>query len=131
MTWAKFKVQSSISRKTVYENFWIFLPLQKETIPNVYHNIICFCICSWILDEDTGNLIAYQLRRQDEGMYRCIAENAAGRIQAESYLDVVIRPKVQELFNKTFPINHPEGRIVCKASGDPLPDIIWRKWSRK
>jgi len=84
----------------------------------------------WILDEDTGNLIAYQLRRQDEGMYRCIAENAAGRIQAESYLDVVIRPKVQELFNKTFPINHPEGRIVCKASGDPLPDIIWRKWSR-
>ena len=85
----------------------------------------------WVLNEDSGNLIAYQLRRQDEGMYRCIAENAAGRIEAESFLDVVIRPKVQELFNKTFPINHPEGRIVCKASGDPLPDIIWRKWSRK
>ena len=91
----------------------------------------CFPYYRWVLNEDTGNLIAYQLRRQDEGMYRCIAENAAGRIEAESYLDVVIRPKVQELFNKTFPINHPEGRIVCKASGDPLPDIIWRKWSRK
>ena len=85
----------------------------------------------WILEENTGHLIAYQLRRQDEGLYTCIAENAAGRVEAQSYLDVVIRPKVQELFNKTFAINHPEARIVCKASGDPLPDIIWRKWSRK
>jgi len=84
----------------------------------------------WILEENTGHLIAYQLRRQDEGLYTCIAENAAGRIEAQSNLDVIIRPKVQELFNKTYPINHPEGRIVCKASGDPLPDIIWRKWSR-
>jgi len=85
----------------------------------------------WILEENTGHLIAYQLRRQDEGLYTCIAENAAGRIEAQSNLDVIIRPKVQELFNKTYPINHPEGRIVCKASGDPLPDIIWRKWSKK
>lgn len=84
----------------------------------------------WILEENTGHLIAYQLRREDEGQYTCIAENAAGRIEAQSYLDVVIRPKVQELYNKTLPINHPEGRLVCKASGDPLPDIIWRKWSR-
>ena len=76
-------------------------------------------------------MIAYQLRREDEGQYTCIAENAAGRIQAQSHLDVVIRPKVQEFHNKTLLINHPEGRLVCKASGDPLPDIIWRKWSRK
>ena len=76
-------------------------------------------------------MIAYQLRREDEGQYTCIAENAAGRIQAQSQVDVVIRPKVQELYNKTLPINHPEGRLVCKASGDLLPDIIWRKWSRK
>ena len=83
------------------------------------------------MEENTGHLIAYQLRRQDEGLYTCIAENAAGRIEAQSNLDVIIRPKVQELFNKTYGINHPEGKIVCKASGDPLPDIIWRKWSRK
>lgn len=84
----------------------------------------------WILEENTGHLIAYQLKREDEGEYTCIAENNAGRIEAHTQLDVVIRPKVQELYNKTFPLNQPEGRIVCKASGDPLPDIIWRKWSR-
>jgi len=83
------------------------------------------------MEEDTGHLIAYQLKRQDEGRYTCIAENAAGRIESETELDVVIRPKVQELFNKTFVTGQPTGTIVCKASGDPLPKIIWRRWSRK
>ena len=93
--------------------------------------IICLIFSRWILEENTGHLIAYQLRRENEGMYTCIAENAAGRIEAQSYLDVVIRPKVQELYNKTFALNRPDGRLVCKASGDPLPEIIWRKWSQK
>ena len=44
---------------------------------------------SWKLKEDSGQLIAYQLKRQDEGRYTCIAENAAGRIEAETELDVI------------------------------------------
>ena len=48
-----------------------------------------------------------------------------------SFQDVIIKPRVQELYNKTFPVNKPDGKIVCKASGDPVPEIIWRKWSRK
>ncbi len=83
------------------------------------------------MEENTGHLTAYHLKREDEGTYTCIAENNAGRIEAQTELDVVIRPRVQELYNKTFPIGRPEGRIVCKASGDPIPDIIWRKWSKK
>jgi len=76
-------------------------------------------------------LIAYRLKKEDEGKYTCIAENNAGRIETETFLDVIIKPRVQELYNKTFPVNKPEGKIVCKASGDPVPDIIWRKWSKK
>ena len=76
-------------------------------------------------------MIAYQLKREDEGRYTCIAENAAGRIESETALNVVIRPKVQELFNKTFVAGQSQGTIVCKASGDPLPEIVWRRWSRK
>ena len=83
------------------------------------------------MELDTGHLIAYQLKREDEGRYTCIAENAAGRIESETELDVVIRPKVQELFNKTFVVDQALGIIACKASGDPLPEIIWRRWSRK
>lgn len=76
-------------------------------------------------------MIAYTLKREDAGEYTCIAENPAGRIEASTYLNVIIKPKVQELFNKTMAVGQAEGRLVCKASGDPMPEIIWRKWSSK
>jgi hypothetical protein len=46
-------------------------------------------------------------------------------------LNVIIRPRIQELFNKTYPVGRQGAEITCKASGDPMPRIIWRKWSRK
>ena len=84
----------------------------------------------WTLHRDTGHLVAYQLHREDTGEYTCIAENPAGRLEAKTRLDVVIRRKVQELYNKTLAAGQAEGRLVCKASGEPLPEIVWRKWSR-
>ena len=76
-------------------------------------------------------MIGYNLKREDRGEYTCIAENPAGRIESKTELKVIIRPKVQELFNKTMAVGQSEGRIICKASGDPMPEIIWRKWSQK
>ena len=73
----------------------------------------------------------FKLDRQDAGEYTCIAENKAGRIQSSAVLSVIIKPHIQELFNKTFPIGLEKASLTCKASGDPLPKIIWRKWSRK
>ncbi|XP_059086244.1 fasciclin-2-like isoform X2 [Tigriopus californicus] len=84
----------------------------------------------WTLEKDTGHLIAHHLKREDEGEYTCIAENPAGRIEAKAMLDVVIKPKIQELYNKTLSVGTNRGSIICKASGDPLPEIIWRKWSQ-
>jgi len=84
----------------------------------------------WKLDETTGTLTAFQLERKDEGEYTCIAENNAGRLEAAAYLKVIVRPRVQELINQTFPVGREEARLTCLASGDPLPKIVWRKWSR-
>ena len=88
-------------------------------------------VLGWKIDETTGTLTAFHLRREDAGTYTCIAENQAGRIQADAQLSVIIRPKVQELFNKTFPVGMRDARLTCRASGDPMPDIIWRKWSNR
>ena len=85
----------------------------------------------WKLDQATGTLTVSKLDRQDAGEYTCIAENKAGRIQSSAVLSVIIKPHIQELFNKTFPIGLEKASLTCKASGDPLPKIIWRKWSRK
>lgn len=85
----------------------------------------------WTVIKDTGHLTAHYLKREDAGRYTCIAENPAGRIESSAELSVIIKPKVQELYNKTMAVGTPEGRLVCKASGDPMPEIIWRKWSQK
>ena len=44
---------------------------------------------------------------------------------------VIVRPRVQELFNHTYPVGREAATLTCLASGDPLPKIVWRKWSRK
>ena len=59
------------------------------------------------------------------------AENNAGMIEATARLSVIIKPKVQELENVTSSVGAEMTRLSCSASGDPLPNIIWRKWSRK
>jgi len=84
----------------------------------------------WKLDETSGTLTAFQLERKDEGEYTCIAENNAGRLQSQAYLKVIVRPRVQELFNHTYPVGREAATLTCLASGDPLPKIVWRKWSR-
>ena len=85
---------------------------------------------TWVLDQISGTLTAFKLERQDAGEYTCIAENSAGRIEAPARLDVIIKPHVQELYNKTIGIGAENVTLTCKASGDPLPKIVWRKWSR-
>jgi len=84
----------------------------------------------WKLDETTGTLTAFQLERKDEGEYTCIAENNAGRLEAQAYLKVIVRPRVQELINQTYPVGREGAKLSCLASGDPLPKIVWKKWSR-
>jgi hypothetical protein len=60
-----------------------------------------------------------------------MAEHNAEGLEASAQLNVIIKPKVQELHNQTLPIGQEKGVRTCKASGDPFPKIIWRKWSRK
>ena len=92
---------------------------------------IYFHFLGWKLDETTGTLTAFKLERWDAGEYTCIAENNAGRMESSAVLSVVIKPHVQELYNHTYPVDKERATITCKASGDPLPKLIWRKWSRK
>lgn len=83
------------------------------------------------VDEETGTMTMFTVTRRDVGKYTCRAENNAGMIETTASLSVIIKPKVQELENVTTSVGTELVRLTCKASGDPLPKIIWRKWSRK
>ncbi len=41
------------------------------------------------------------------------------------------RPRVQELYNATYKVGDERAELRCIASGHPLPNIVWRKWSKK
>jgi hypothetical protein len=49
-------------------------------------NVFVCLFDSWTIEKDTGHLIAYHLKKEDEGKYVCIAENNAGRIETETFL---------------------------------------------
>ena len=83
------------------------------------------------VDEISGTMTLFSVERRDGGEYTCRAENNAGIIEATASLAVIVKPKVQELENKTSSVGSDRVSLTCKASGDPLPKIIWRKWSRK
>ena len=82
------------------------------------------------MDENTGTMTLFNAERKDAGDYSCIAENNAGRLEASASLSVIIKPKVQQLENVTSWVGQEVTGLTCLASGDPLPKIIWRKWSR-
>ena len=63
-------------------------------------------------------------------MFKCLAENNAGSIEASVTLVVILKPIVEELDNKTFPTGG-KATLTCKVSGDPLPSITWKKRSNK
>ena len=79
----------------------------------------------------TGSLTVFNVERKDAGEYTCISENNAGRLEASAQLSVIIKPKVQQLENVTTSVGREVTAINCLASGDPLPKIVWRKWSSK
>ena len=107
--------------------------LQKEATfkNNKIQQFINNFISGSKVDEQTGTFILFTLDRRDVGDYTCRAENNAGMIEATARLSVIIKPKVQMLENVTTSVGESRTSITCQASGEPLPRIIWRKWSRK
>lgn len=64
----------------------------------------------------------------DDGMYKCVAENTADRVETEVRINVLVKPQIYELLNVTASVAN-ETRIICKAKGRPPPRVTFRKRS--
>ncbi|XP_041981204.1 fasciclin-2 isoform X2 [Aricia agestis] len=80
------------------------------------------------VNEITGLLTFDRVEAGDYGKYICSAVNQAGHNETEIEVEVLVKPKIFELFNVTAAEN-TEGRLECKASGRPAPRISFRKLS--
>lgn len=78
----------------------------------------------------TGLLIINRVELNDNSLYKCIAENPAGRTESKVKINVLQKPKIYELLNVTAPIRN-ETRITCKAEGRPAPAVLFKKVSTK
>lgn len=78
------------------------------------------------VNEITGLLTFDRVEAGDYGKYICNAVNQAGQNETEIEVEVLVKPKIFELFNTTTP-EQQEGRLECKASGRPAPRISFRR----
>lgn len=62
----------------------------------------------------------------DEGQYSIVAENVAGKVQADAKVTVCTKPKVDKFADVAVNIGET-ARIQCLYSGQPHPTISWFK----
>jgi len=80
----------------------------------------------YFVDDRSGELTILNLRPEQAGTYRCTATNAAGSVTSEAHLQVLTKPKLEQLLNITVH-EGSNAELRCVFSGDPLPSIIFQK----
>lgn len=78
----------------------------------------------------TGDLIMNRVEFNDDGLYKCRAENSVGFAETTVQINVLVRPRIFEFINVTSPIKS-QTEIICKAHGRPSPKITFRKLSNR
>ncbi|KAK3087485.1 hypothetical protein FSP39_006555 [Pinctada imbricata] len=82
---------------------------------------------SYVQISDAGELTILGTQEQDEGDYRCVAENKAGSDSVDVRLTVGAEPRIQ---NGPFDISADISTNVslqCEATGKPPPKFYWTK----
>jgi neural cell adhesion molecule len=75
-----------------------------------------------------GQMSITRVEEYDNGVYTCIARNSAGFVEKRMDLNVIVKPKIYELWNVTVPIGADYTNLTCKAKGRPPPTITFRRW---
>lgn len=80
------------------------------------------------VNERTGVLTITRVSREDNGPIKCAASNAAGIVEKEVNLVVVVKPQVVDIKNISVQTGR-EAKLECRATGNPLPTVTFWKLS--
>ncbi|XP_034230309.1 fasciclin-2 isoform X2 [Thrips palmi] len=78
----------------------------------------------------TGDMIISGVRPEDSGDYKCVASNKASTVEKTVLVNVLVKPRISDFRNLSVPIN-TEVRMECRASGNPLPTITFKKLNQQ
>ncbi|XP_063960198.1 roundabout homolog 1-like [Lytechinus pictus] len=77
---------------------------------------------------EDGNLLLKELRKDDEGEYKCKAQNMAGEmISKEAYLTVQVKPSFINPPQDTITAPGEAAVLRCEVEGDPPPTVSWSR----
>ncbi|KAG2471135.1 NCAM1 protein, partial [Polypterus senegalus] len=77
-------------------------------------------------NSDKSELNIRGIEKSDEGNYTCVAVNTLGEASDKTWLNISVMPKV--MLNETAVVIPGQNiNISCKATGDPLPTIIFSR----
>lgn len=79
-----------------------------------------------LVDPLTGTMTINDLKKRDEGEYKCTAENAAGKLEASAKLFVVEKPRFDVVSNVTIS-EGDSATIECTVRGDPSPTLQYTR----
>lgn len=82
------------------------------------------------VNELTGVLNILRVTKDDNGDFKCIANNGAGSVEKDVHFVVIIKPQIAELKNITFKTDD-EAIMECRVTGNPVPTITFRKLSSR
>ena len=74
-----------------------------------------------------GALQITNIKENDHGKIKCVAENILGKDEIDTKLDVQTKPRLQLPARKVLATVGLPVNIPCNATGNPAPKIIWKK----
>jgi len=80
------------------------------------------------VDPKDGTLNFDPATRDMGGIYKCIAENAVGRVETGVNVVVIVKPEINRYENVTVD-QEKTATLECRVAGSPLPEVSFRKLS--
>eukprot|EP00794_Sanderia_malayensis_P015842 gene15842-17438_t len=75
----------------------------------------------------SGSLSVKNTMVSDSGWFTCKVSSVAGQKTARAYLDVQVKPTIEE-FAVASPVRHGSNfNITCRGAGNPSPVLKWRR----
>lgn len=78
------------------------------------------------VEKNTGVLTIRDVSKDDDGEYKCVATNAAGKTERFVKINVILKPHIVAYKNISIPTDN-DARLSCSAFGRPMPEVTFRK----
>lgn len=78
------------------------------------------------VEKNMGVLTIRGVSKDDDGEYKCVATNAAGKVERVVKISVILKPRIVAYKNISIATGK-DARLSCSAFGRPMPTVTFRK----